>query len=107
MTKVVLDAVGGDHAPDEAIAGVALAVQRGFVKPDQVLLTGPRDQVVSLLKDGFKVAYADDGPAEAPITHSDRLVLVDRERRIRGYYHGREAEDLARLTHDAQTLRGG
>ena len=74
---------------------------------DWLFLTGPRDQVASLLKDGFKVAYADDGPAEAPITHSDRLVLVDRERRIRGYYHGREAEDLARLTHDAQTLRGG
>lgn len=50
MTKVVLDAVGGDHAPDEAIAGVALAVQRGFVNPDQILLTGPREQVVQALR---------------------------------------------------------
>ena len=92
------------HDTPEVLRGYA---ERAGAKDDWLFLTGPRDQVASLLKDGFKVAFADDGPAEAPITHSDRLVLVDRERRIRGYYHGREAEDLARLTHDAQTLRGG
>ena len=36
MTKVVLDAVGGDHAPLEAIAGVALAIEKDFVKPDDL-----------------------------------------------------------------------
>ena len=92
------------HDTPEVLRGYA--AQAG-AKDDWLFLTGPRDQVASLLKDGFKVAFADDGPAEAPITHSDRLVLVDRERRIRGYYHGREAEDLARLTRDAETLRGG
>lgn len=74
---------------------------------DWLFLTGPRDELASLLKDGFHVAFADDGPPSAPITHSDRLVLVDRALRIRGYYHGRNAEDLARLTRDAAHLRGG
>ena len=41
MTKIVLDAVGGDHAPTETIAGVALALQHGYLKPDEVILTGP------------------------------------------------------------------
>lgn len=68
-------------------------------------LTGPRDAVAGLLKDGFKVAFADDGPREAPITHSDRFVLVDRGLRIRGYYHGGERDDLVRLEHDAGALR--
>ena len=92
------------HDTPEVLRGYA---ERAGAKDDWLFLTGPRDQVAALLKDGFKVAFADDGPAEAPITHSDRLVLVDGERRIRGYYHGREAEDLARLRRDAETLRGG
>jgi glycerol-3-phosphate acyltransferase PlsX len=51
VTKVVLDAVGGDHAPKEAVAGVALAIQRGFVKAPDLLLTGPRDMVAKALQE--------------------------------------------------------
>jgi protein SCO1/2 len=69
--------------------------------------TGPRDTIAGLLRDGFKLAFADDGPPASPITHSDRFVLVDRQLRIRGYYHGTDAADLARLARDAAALRDG
>ena len=72
-----------------------------------LFLTGPRDALSALLRDGFKVAYADDGPPTAPITHSDRFVLVDRQLRIRGYYHATEPADVARLARDAAVLRDG
>jgi protein SCO1/2 len=81
--------------------------ERAGAGDDWLFLTGPRDEIASLLKDGFKVAFADDGPPDTPITHSDRLVLVDRALQIRGYYHGRDRDDLARLTRDAATLRDG
>ena len=45
MSRIVLDAVGGDHAPQETVAGVALALQRGFIEPDEVVLTGPEADV--------------------------------------------------------------
>ena len=45
------------------------------------------------------------GPAASPITHSDRFVLVDRQLRIRGYYHGNDPGDLTRLVADAGRLR--
>lgn len=51
MTKVVLDAVGGDHAPKECIAGIALALSKGYVRPDQLILTGPREMVLAALRD--------------------------------------------------------
>jgi len=73
--------------------------------PNWLFLTGARDAVAALLRNGFRVAYADDGPPTAPITHSDRFVLVDRALRIRGYYHGSDQEDLRRLTADARALR--
>jgi hypothetical protein len=51
------------------------------------------------------VAFADDGPPAAPITHSDRFVLVDRQLQIRGYYHGNDQADLDRLIADARAVR--
>jgi phosphate acyltransferase len=77
MIKVALDAVGGDHAPKEAIAGVAMAIERGYVQPGQLLLTGPeamlRDALAErgLAADGFEIVDApdvltcDDSPTDA------------------------------------------
>ena len=45
MSRIVLDAVGGDHAPSEAVAGVALALQHDYIRPDEVILTGPEGDV--------------------------------------------------------------
>ena len=59
----------------------------------------------ALLRDGFRVAFSDAGPAASPITHSDRFVLVDRQLRIRGYYHGNDPADVTRLVVDAGRLR--
>jgi protein SCO1/2 len=72
-----------------------------------LFVTGPRDALAALMREGFKVAWADDGPSTAPITHSDRFVLVDRQLRIRGYYHGTDPEEVARLERDAAALRDG
>ncbi len=36
---------------------------------------------------------------------NDRFVLVDRQLRIRGYYHGNDPADLSRLVADAGRLR--
>jgi protein SCO1/2 len=69
-----------------------------------LFLTGDRTQLGTLLRDGFRLAYADDGPPASPITHSDRLVLVDRDLRIRGYYHGGDENDLQRLGQDARSI---
>jgi len=72
--------------------------------PGWLFATGTRDDTAHLLRDGFHVAFADDGPAVGPITHSDRFVLVDRALAIRGYYHGNDPDDLRRLATDAAAL---
>lgn len=72
MSKVVLDAFGGDHAPTECIAGAALALQKGFVQPDQLVLTGPRDAVLAALQ-AHKVPAAGITVVDAP----DVLVDTD------------------------------
>jgi protein SCO1/2 len=81
--------------------------QHAGAGPGWLFLTGSRDAVSALLRDGFHVAFADDGPPASPITHSDRFVLVDRQLRIRGYYHGNDEKELDRLARDADALRSG
>ncbi|MBI1335459.1 MAG: redoxin domain-containing protein [Phycisphaera sp.] len=52
-----------------------------------LFLTGPRKDIWALIKDGFKqpVAENPDNTTD-PILHTQKLVLVDAEGRIRGFY---------------------
>lgn len=89
-------------------------------------LTGTRDEIHELVKEGF-LLMLDDSPkrrAEAeraaaegesadaapgdlppdPIVHSNRFVLVDSEGRIRGYYNAFDADELEALRRDLDRL---
>jgi protein SCO1 len=92
-TPAVLAAYARDHGADAS---------------RWLFLTGRREVLHALIGKGFHlaVAQAPDGtvaPGEL-ITHSDRLVLVDREGRMRGYYHGSEEETVRRLLADIDAL---
>ena len=68
-------------------------------------LTGDRDEIVSISKEGFKLP-ASGGAAHAstPITHSSRFVLVDAQNRIRGYYESLDDKDYAKLLTDLRLV---
>ena len=59
-------------------------------------LTGGREEIWDLSKTGFKLAVGESPPESQsqPLFHSPRMVLVDRQRRIRGYYDGISAGGL-------------
>jgi cytochrome oxidase Cu insertion factor (SCO1/SenC/PrrC family) len=73
-------------------------------------LTGQRDQVIKLIRDGFHLSVAalpDSAEGNGMIPHSPRFVLIDQRAQIRGYYDSREMEGLARLRNDIETLLKG
>jgi glycerol-3-phosphate acyltransferase PlsX len=88
MVKVVLDAVGGDHAPREAMRGVAMALQRGHVQPGDLELTGPRATVEAalheagvdptglVLVDAPEVLTCDDSPVDALKKKPNNSIVV-------------------------------
>jgi protein SCO1/2 len=52
-------------------------------------LTGARSEIWQLSTNGFKLAVGEAAPhAGSPLFHSPMLVVVDQQRRIRGYYDG-------------------
>ncbi len=63
-------------------------------------LTGTIEQLNYLSRTVFKV-----GDIEADLTHSTRLILVDAQMRIRGFFDAADAEDLAKLRAAIEALR--
>jgi protein SCO1/2 len=70
-----------------------------------LFLTGNRESLFTLSRDGFKLAVAaDNGTELEPITHSSRFVLVDRQGRVRGYYSMDDPSELEHIVSDAKSL---
>ncbi len=67
-------------------------------------LTGEKEDIYRTARCGFLLPVEDgDGSAEDFI-HSDRFVLVDKNKRIRGYYEGTSREEVDRLIMEIQIL---
>jgi protein SCO1 len=65
-------------------------------------LTGDKGTIYRLSREGFKLVIA-DGEAAGPI-HSTRVILVDRNGVIRGYYDATDADAVTRLLADTNHL---
>jgi len=90
------------HDTPAVLAGYA---DRYKAPPNWLFLTGPQEAIHHLSRDGFKLAVAPaGGPADEPILHSARFVLVDAQGRIRGYYDGFDRESVEKLEGDLRAL---
>jgi protein SCO1 len=66
------------------------------------MLTGNKDSIYTLAERDFKVAAEDSGHQN--FVHTDRMVLLDKDRYIRGYYNGQDTLDMTRLANDIVLL---
>jgi hypothetical protein len=63
-----------------------------------LFLTGSKAVIYELANKGFKLGVTDaGGTATEPITHSTKLVLVDRNGTVRGFYDGITSDEAKRL----------
>jgi protein SCO1/2 len=67
-------------------------------------LTGSRDAIHSLSRDGFKLGLSDGAEEDGGPVHTTRFVLVDRRGNIRGYYDALAADAVTKLLADANHL---
>ena len=89
-TPAVLDAYATAHGADPA---------------RWHFLTGSRDEIWDLSKNGFRLDVREDpGTPEMPILHSTQMILVDTWGRIRGYYDGLSDTEFYRLERDIDAV---
>lgn len=101
--KLVSFSVDPDNDTPAVLAEYA---KRYNADPDRWLfLTGNKDSLYKLSKEGFKLALDDtSGTKEDPITHSSRFVLVDKKGQIRGYYSMFDDGEFEHIVADAKSL---
>lgn len=67
-------------------------------------VTGNQDSILSLCENSYFSAAYPDSTSPGGFTHSGGLLLIDKDRHIRGVYNSTKAEETQRLIMDIKTL---
>lgn len=89
-TVEVLAAYGKDHGADPA---------------KWKLVTGPKKHIYELARRSYFAVTTEGDGGENDFIHTENFILVDKERKIRGFYDGTSKEDMEKLKNDITVLR--
>ena len=80
------------------------AEEKGIDQKKWNLLTGDKTKIYDLARKSFFVAELDNKD-ENEIIHTENFVLVDPDKRIRGYYDGTNIDEVLKILDDIETLK--
>ena len=83
----------------------AYAQQKGINDSRWNLLTGDKKEIYKLARQSYLVVQEDGNGDEHDMIHTENFVLIDKQRRIRGYYDGTQREDMEQIRADIDILR--
>jgi protein SCO1/2 len=81
------------------------ALEKGVLDEYWNLLTGDKKEIYTLARKSYFVVKDDGDGGPFDMIHTENFVLVDPERRIRGYYDGTDLEAMETLWDDIQVLQ--
>jgi protein SCO1/2 len=105
---------------DEEIKILSFSVDPDYDQPDTLkkystkysadlaqwtFVTGTKDSIYALAQKGFFLSAMEDAARPVEFIHSDKMVLVDRNGWIRGYYSGTDKKDVDRLIDEIRVLK--
>ena len=80
------------------------AKEKGIDQKKWNLLTGDKNKIYDLARKSFFVAELDNND-DNEIIHTENFVLVDPDKRIRGYYDGTNIDEVLKILDDIETLK--
>ncbi len=81
------------------------AIQKGVDDAKWNLVTGDKKHIYELARKSYLVAKSDGDGGPYDMIHTENFVLVDKKRRIRGFYEGTNKEEINRLLDDIIVLK--
>jgi protein SCO1 len=104
-SSVVLLSVTVNPAQDSVPVLAGYAAEYGAVSGKWTFATGDKKVIYDLARHGYFLAAmpGDGGPGD--FIHSEKLVLTDKQKRIRGYYDGTDPFDVNKLMEDIALLK--
>ena len=80
------------------------ALEKGVNDKKWNLLTGNKKHIYELARKSFLVAKDDGDGGKYDMIHTENFVLIDKEKRIRGFYDGTNKEEMDLLLDDILIL---
>lgn len=83
------------------------AQEKGVNAKKWHLVTGPKKEIYDLARKSYLVAKEEEGGNAGPfdMVHTENFVLIDKSKRIRGYYDGTDPKSIETLMEDLELLR--
>ena len=81
------------------------ALEKGVIDAKWNLVTGSKKEIYALARKSYLVAKEDGDGGAFDMIHTENFVLVDKEKRIRGFYDGTSKEEIEKLLEDLQILK--
>ncbi len=68
------------------------------------LLTGDKKEIYKLARNSFYLTASDGDGGDNDFIHSEQVILIDKYKRIRGYYDGTDDKAMEKLQNDIKKL---
>lgn len=80
------------------------ALEKGVVDSKWNLVTGDKKQIYELARKSYLAVKTDGDGGPYDMIHTENFILVDKEKRIRGFYDGTNREEINKLLGDIKVL---
>lgn len=81
------------------------ALEKGVKDRKWNLVTGDKQQIYELARKSYMAVKTDGDGGPYDMIHTENFILVDKERRIRGFYNGTDSEEMKKLLSDLEILK--
>ena len=81
------------------------ALEKGVVDEKWNLVTGDKKQIYELARKSYLAVKSDGDGGPYDMIHTENFILVDKEKRIRGFYDGTDTEEVQKLLDDLAILK--
>ena len=81
------------------------ALEKGVKDSKWNLVTGDKQQIYELARKSYMAVKTDGDGGPYDMIHTENFILVDKERRIRGFYDGTDSEEMKKLLSDLEILK--
>ena len=81
------------------------AIEKGVNDAKWNLVTGDKKQIYELARKSYLAVQEDGDGGPFDMIHTENFILVDQQRRIRGFYDGTREEEMDRLLSDIEILK--
>jgi protein SCO1/2 len=81
------------------------ALEKGVVDAKWNLVTGNKKDIYELARKSYLAVKTDGDGGPYDMIHTENFILVDKQKRIRGFYDGTKEEDIQKLLEDLAILK--